>query len=362
LGIAIIVGTRPEIVKMSPVIRACVAGGLAHYVVDTGQHYDHNMNALFFEELELRKPDYHLAVGSGSQGQQTGLLLIAIEKVLMENVPDMVLVQGDTNTVVAGALAASKLHIPIGHVEAGLRSFDRTMSEEINRVLTDHMSDLLFAPTAGALENLMHEGVEKSKIRVTGNTIVDAVQQCLEIAKRTSTVLEQLGLSTHDYILLTAHRVDNPQRLSDLLAALQAMHQETGLPIIYPIHPRAKRQIDDFGLQVPAGTLAVEPMGFLDFLRLESDARLVLTDSGGVQEESCILGVPCVTLRDNTERPETVAVRANVIAGVKPESVLAGAKAMLEAHGGWRNPFGDGRSGARIVELVTVFLSSRCEK
>jgi UDP-N-acetylglucosamine 2-epimerase (non-hydrolysing) len=364
LPIAIIVGTRPEIIKMSPVIRACAAGDLACCIVDAGQHYDRNMSAVFFEELELPRPDYQLAIGSGSQGQQTGRLLMAIEKVLLDSRPSIVLVQGDTNTVLAGALAAAKRHIPVGHVEAGLRSFDRNMPEEINRVLADHVSDLLFAPTAGAAEHLLREGIERDKIFVTGNTIVDAVWQSLEIARRNSTILAQLSLAPRSYILLTAHRaenVDNRQRLADLLSALQVVHRATNLPIIYPIHPRTKLRITESGLCLPAGVRAVEPLGFLDFLSLEAEARLVLTDSGGVQEESCILGVPCVTLRDNTERPETVEVGANVVAGVRSETVLAGVEAMLKVAGEWRNPFGDGESGARISRIVATFLHGDAE-
>jgi UDP-N-acetylglucosamine 2-epimerase (non-hydrolysing) len=364
LTIAIVVGTRPEIIKMSPVIRACADRNLAYYIVDTGQHYDHNMSAVFFEELELPRPGYQLAVGSGPQGQQTGRLLMAIEEVLRDNRPGIVLVQGDTNTVLAGALAAAKLHIPVGHVEAGLRSFDRNMPEEINRVLADHVSDLLFAPTTGAVKHLLCEGIEKSKIFITGNTIVDAVWQSLEIARRNSTILERLGLARRSYILLTAHRaenVDNRQRLTDLLSALEAVHRATKLPIIYPIHPRTKSRISEFGLRLPAGICAVEPLGFLDFLSLEAAARLVLTDSGGVQEESCILRVPCVTLRDNTERPETVRVGANVVAGVGPETVLARVETMLKRATDWRNPFGDGRSGERIVKIVAAFLGGDVE-
>jgi UDP-N-acetylglucosamine 2-epimerase (non-hydrolysing) len=364
LTIAIIVGTRPEIIKMSPVIRACADSGLAYLVVDTGQHYDHNMNAIFFKELDLPRPDYQLGVGSGPQGQQTGRLLMAIEEILQDNRPDIVLVQGDTNTVLAGALAAAKLHIPVGHVEAGLRSFDRNMPEEINRVLADHVSDLLFAPTVGPTENLLREGIEKNKIFITGNTIVDAVRQGLEIARHKSTILKRLGLAPGDYILLTAHRaenVDNRQRLSDLLSTLEVVYRATNLPIVYPIHPRTALRMSEFGLRLPTSIRVVEPLGFLDFVRLEADARLVLTDSGGVQEESCILCVPCVTLRDNTERPETVKVGANVVAGVRPETVLTGVAAMLKATGDWRNPFGDGQSGARIVKIVAAFLHGGVE-
>ena len=354
MKISIILGTRPEIIKMSPVIRECEKRGLDYFILHTGQHYSYEMDRIFFEELELPQPKYNLDVGSGTHAEQTGKIMIGVEKILMKERPDVVLVQGDTNTVLAGALAATKLHIKIGHVEAGLRSYDRRMPEEINRVLTDHISDYLFAPTEKAKQNLLREGIDENKIFVTGNTIVDAVYQNLEIAKRKVNVLKDLGLKPKEYVLVTAHRqenVDVKERLKGILKGLELIHNEFDMPVVFPIHPRTQRRIKEFGLSLN-GVKVISPLGFLEFLQLEANARLILTDSGGVQEETCILGVPCVTLRDNTERPETLEVGSNVLVGTKPERILEGVKIMLNRENNWRNPFGDGRAGERIIRIL----------
>ena len=365
MKISIILGTRPEIIKMSPVIRECEKQGLNYFILHTGQHYSYNLDKIFFEELELPEAKYNLDVGSGTHAEETGKMLIGIEKILKEEKTDVVLVEGDTNTVLAGALAASKLHIKVGHVEAGLRSYDRTMPEEINRVLADHVSDYLFAPTEKARENLLREGIEEDKIFVTGNTIVDAVYQNLEIARRKVNVLNKLSLSPEEYFLVTAHRqenVDVKERLKGILDGLKLICEKFNLPIVYPIHPRTKKKIREFGLEVPKGIKLIEPLGFLEFLQLEANAKLVLTDSGGVQEETCILKVPCVTLRDNTERPETLDVGSNVLAGVNQEKISEGVKLMLNkqtlgkfdqnASLNWKNPFGDGKAGNIIIKIL----------
>ncbi len=335
MTIAIILGTRPEIIKMAPIIRECERRALDYFVLHTGQHYSHQMDSIFFEQLELPAARYNLDVGSASHAEQTGRILAGVEKVLMDERPDVVLVQGDTNTVLAGALAASKLHIKVGHVEAGLRSYDRTMPEEINRVVADHISDYLFAPTKNSRENLRREGIAEEKIYVTGNTIVDSVYQNLEIARRKVNVLADLGLKPKEYFLVTAHRqenVDSRERLGEILKGLELVSREFGLPVVFPVHPRTKKMADEFGFEFEFdgnGIRAIEPLGFLEFLQLEANARLALTDSGGVQEETCILGVPCVTLRENTERPETVDVGANVLAGVSSIEMLKATKQML---------------------------------
>ena len=355
MKISVILGTRPEIIKMSPVIRECEKQELDYFILHTGQHYTYNLDKIFFEELELTTPKYNLDVGSGTHAEETGKMLIGIEKVLKEEKPDVVLVEGDTNTVLAGALAASKLHINVGHVEAGLRSYDRTMPEEINRALADHVSDYLFAPTEKAKENLLREGIEENAIFVTGNTIVDAVYQNLEIAKRKVDILNKLNLNSEGYFLVTAHRqenVDNKERLKDILEGLELVYRKFDLPIIYPIHPRTKKKIREFGLEVPKGIELIEPLGFLEFLQLEANAKLVLTDSGGVQEETCILKVPCVTLRDNTERQETLNVGSNVLVGVNQNKILEGVKKMIDKKANWKNPFGDGKAGERIIKIV----------
>lgn len=348
---SVVLGTRPEIVKMSPIVRELQRRGEDFDLVHTGQHYTFEMDRVFFRDLELPEPTINLEVGSGPHGAQTGRMLAGLEKFFQESAPDVVLVQGDTNTVLAGALAAAKLGMTVGHVEAGLRSFDRSMPEEINRVLADHLSDLLFAPTEISAENLRREGLPEERIFVTGNTIVDAVRENLELASARADVLAELKLSRRGYLLATLHRqenVDSRSRLENILRGLEAVAKETGMEIIWPMHPRAKRNLATFGLAVPKGVREVPPVGFLEFLQLEGGAALALTDSGGVQEECCILGVPCVTLRDNTERPETVQVQANIVVGTDPAKIVDGARRML-GRGGWKCPLGDGGAGARIV-------------
>ena len=354
MKIAIILGTRPEIIKMSPVIRECEKRDIPYFILHTGQHYSYDMDKIFFEKLELPQPKYNLNVGSGTHAEQTGKIMIGVEKTLMKEGADVVLVQGDTNTVLAGALAATKLHIKVGHVEAGLRSYDRRMPEEINRILTDHVSDYLFAPTEKAKQNLLREGIDKNKIFVTGNTIVDAVYQNLEIAKKKVNVLKDLGLKPKEYFLVTAHRqenVDAKERLKGILKGLELIYEEFSIPIIFPMHPRTRKRIKEFGLTFN-GVVVTNPVGFLEFLQLEANAKLVLTDSGGAQEESCILKVPCVTLRDNTERPETLEVGSNILAGTRPKRIVESVKTMLNKENKWENPFGDGKTGERIIKLI----------
>jgi len=350
---SIVLGTRPEIIKMSPIIRVCERLSLDYFILHTGQHYSYTMDRVFFEQLELPEANYNLDVGSGSHAEQTGKMLIDIEKVLQKEDPDVVLVEGDTNTVLAGALAAVKLGISIGHVEAGLRSYDRGMPEEINRVLADHSSDYLFAPTEKSKQILLGEGIAEEKIFVTGNTVVDAVFQNLEISKSKRNVLDNLGLNAGEYILATVHRqenVDNEGRLRGIIEGLEKT-KDLGFDLVYPVHPRARKCLKTFGVK-PNGLRLVEPLDYLSFLQLESNARLVLTDSGGVQEEACVLGVPCVTLRDNTERPETLEVGANVLAGTNPFVIVDKVKLMLDRRNNWENPFGDGEAGRRIVRLL----------
>ena len=354
MKICIILGTRPEIIKMSPVIRACEREKLDYFILHTGQHYSYIMDRVFFEQLELPEAKYNLDVGSGKHGEQTGKILSGVEPVLQEERPDVVLVEGDTNTVLASALAATKLYIKVGHVEAGLRSYDRKMPEEINRVLTDHCSDYLFAPTETARQILLGEGIQDTRIFVTGNTIVDAVFQNLELAKDRNDVLTDLHPEPRNYFLVTAHRqenVDVKERFEGIIKGLELVAKEFGLPVIYPIHPRARKMMNHFGLKAN-GIEFIEPLDYLSFLQLESKAKLILTDSGGVQEEACILKVPCVTLRDNTERPETRDVGSNILAGTNAESIVSKTKGMIERNNNWENPFGDGEAGKRIVEIV----------
>lgn len=358
---AIILGTRPEIIKMSPVIRSCQKKHADFFILHTGQHYSYEMDRVFFEELGLPMPDFNLDIGSKSHAEQTGFIMTGIEKVLKEEKPDVVLVQGDTNTVLAGTLAASKcyvtkgsLPVDVGHIEAGLRSYDRSMPEEINRIVADHISRYLFAPTEKAREHLCDEGIAEENIFVTGNTIVDAVRENLNLSKKRADTVKDLGLAPDKYLLVTLHRqenVDDKNRLKGIIEGLSHIHDSTGMPLVFPVHPRTEKMISSFGLRL-SGFEMIKPVGFLEFLQLESHARMALTDSGGVQEETCILNVPCVTIRDSTERPETVEAGANIIAGVSPDSIIRAAETMLEKARSWPNPFGDGKAGDRIVDIL----------
>jgi len=352
--VAVVLGTRPEIIKFAPIIRILEREAINYFILHTGQHYSYHMDRVFFEQLELPEPKYNLGVGPGSHAEQTGKMLICIENVLLREKPSIVLVEGDTNTVLAGALAAVKLGVKVGHVEAGLRSYDRQMPEEINRVLADHCSDLLFAPTEKARQTLLGEGIADEKIFVTGNTIVDAVHQNLEIAKRRVNVLDELGVKAYGYFLVTVHRqenVENERRFRGIIEGLKLVNKEFDFPVIFPVHPRSRRQLKAFGITVNCVRI-IDPLDYLSFLMLESNARLVLTDSGGVQEETCILGVPCVTLRYNTERPETLEVGSNVLAGTEPNEIVKKVDFMLNRERCWPNPFGDGKAARRIVEIL----------
>lgn len=354
--ISFILGTRPEIIKLSPLIRACDDHGIPYSIIHTGQHYSDTLDSVFFDQLALPKPTHNLAVGSKSHGQQTGEMLAGIEEILHEEEPDTVLVQGDTNSVLAGGIATSKLDIELGHVEAGLRSFDREMPEETNRVVTDHVADYLFAPTEQSKTYLLNEGIPESHITVTGNTVVDALYRNRELAAEQSSIISELGVRDGEFFLVTAHRaenVDDEERFRNLLAGIDAVAEEYDVDVVYPIHPRAEARLDEFGIQPPDRVRLVDPQEYLDFLRLESAASLILTDSGGVQEEACILGVPCVTLRENTERPETLDVGANVLAGTDPKTILANARTMMETEHTWENPFGDGHAADKILQAVT---------
>ncbi|MDP6127166.1 MAG: UDP-N-acetylglucosamine 2-epimerase (non-hydrolyzing) [Dehalococcoidales bacterium] len=355
LKIAVILGTRPEITKMAPIIRELEIREADFFVLHTGQHYSYNLDGVFFEQLRLPQAKHNLEVGSSSHGEQTARILTAVEKVLQEESPDIVLVHGDTNSALAGALAAAKLNIKIGHVEAGLRSYDKSMPEEINRVLADHCSDYLFAPTEGAREILLGESIPEEKISVTGNTIVDSINQNLSMTGEQSNTLDSLHLKPGEYLLVTLHRqenVDNQARFASILDGLDKVAADLQLPLIYPVHPHSRKRLNEFKLGRKNLNL-IEPVDFLGFLQLQSNARLILTDSGGIQEEACILGVPCVTLRDNTERPETVEVGANVLAGTSPDKILECARTMLGREKNWPNPFGDGKAGERIVRTIT---------
>ena len=338
---------------MSPIIRELRRREIDHIVIHTGQHYDYAMDGTFFEDLELQQPDYNLKVGSGTHADQTAKIMLGVEEILIQEEPSVTLVQGDTNSVLAGALVAAKLHLRLGHVEAGLRSFDRRMPEEINRVVADHVSDLLFAPTQTSRDNLLQEGIDGCMIHVTGNTVVDALRQNLEISRSKSRVLDRLGLGD-DFFLVTLHRaenVDDEDKLRGIISALGKLGEAYGLKVVFPVHPRTRKMIDAFKLSTE-GIMTTDPLGYLDFLQLEARARLILTDSGGVQEEACVLKVPCVTIRENTERPETVEVGANAVAGTDPSKIVSDVGRMLAVSRSWANPFGVGDAGAKIVKII----------
>lgn len=353
--ISLVLGTRPEIIKMSPVIRECIRRGIEFKIIHSGQHYSANMDEIFFRQLDLPEPDYNLRVGSGKQSEQTAKIMVGIENLFEDDPPEIVLVQGDTNTVFAAAYASSKLGIKIGHIEAGLRSYFRGMPEEINRILTDHCSDYLFAPTTKAEKILLSEGIEPEKIFNTGNTIVDAVQENMKISEAKMDVMSTFGLETDGYFLVTAHRAENvdiKERFSSIVASLQELGQKYSIPVIYPIHPRARKMLTEFSIDT-SGIRLLEPQDYLTFLQLEKNARLVLTDSGGLQEESCILRVPCVTLRNNTERPETIEVGANILGETKKEDILAVAEKMINKNRNWENPFGGGDTSKKILDIIS---------
>lgn len=356
--VCFVLGTRPEIIKLSPLIRECTKRGVESSIIHTGQHYSDNLDRIFFEQLKLPKPDFNLGVGSASHASQTGNMMTGIESVLVDENPEYVFVQGDTNSALAGSITACKMDaINVCHIEAGLRSYDMSMPEEVNRRISDHVSDYHFVPTQESRKNLLAENIPDANIRVTGNTIVDAIKQNLRIAREESNIIEELEVDV-PFALLTAHRaenVDNNERFKSLLDAVARSAGKYGWTVLYPIHPRAKQRISEFGIEVPSEINIVEPQDFLDFLLLEDKAEVVFTDSGGVQEETCVLQTPCITLRDNTERPETVEVGANIVTGVDSDTVSEAVDHMLATRRDWKNPFGDGMAAESILDAVELF-------
>lgn len=347
--IASIVGARPQFIKAAPVSRAMRVQGIIEILIHTGQHYDHNMSELFFKELDIPKPDFDLGVGSGPHGWQTGQMLARIEEVLLEQRPDWVLVYGDTNSTLAGALAAIKLHIPVAHVEAGLRSFNRRMPEEHNRVLTDHAADLLFCPTQTAVDNLIAEGMTQG-IHLTGDVMYDAVLYNSDLAESRSDVLAWLGLVPKEYLLATVHRpqnTDDEKALSNILRAFGELEEA----VVVPAHPRTQAALGRYDFQLPANVRLIDAVGYLDMLMLEKHARLILTDSGGVQKEAYFYAVPCVTLREETEWVETVTAGWNVLTGSDPERIVAAVHELTPT----REPaalFGDGRASQKVAAVL----------
>lgn len=361
MKIGIVVGTRPEIIKMAPVVRACVQREIPYLLLHTGQHYSFEMDQVFFQELDLPQPDHNLKIGSGSQPYQIASIVSGMEAILESDRPDVLLVEGDTNSVLAAGLTANKLGIEVGHVEAGLRSYDRSMPEEINRVLTDHLSDHLFAPTASARTILLGEGIPDERIHVTGNTVVDELLLQRKRAERPE-IYERFGVTPGQYAVATVHRaenVENQDRLRGIFRGLADSSRALSIPVLAALHPRTSARLAEMGITVDGEVRVMPPLGYLDFLGLHAGAAITLTDSGGLQEEACCLKVPCVTLRDNTERPESVEAGANLLAGADPARIVEAARLMRRRARNWENPFGDGRSGLRIVDLLVDAHSDR---
>jgi UDP-N-acetylglucosamine 2-epimerase (non-hydrolysing) len=355
-----VVGARPNFMKVAPIIEALnrYPNLFTQLLVHTGQHYDERMSHVFFHDLGMPRPDINLGIGSGSHAEQTARVMLAFEPVLREQDPDLVLVVGDVNSTLACALVATKLRVPVAHVEAGLRSFDRAMPEEINRVLTDQVADLLFTTEGDANENLRHEGVDAEKVHFVGNVMIDTLLRHKERALGLP-VLDKYGVQGGDFALLTLHRpsnVDVPEVLSGILTALEEI--QSRLPILFPAHPRTVARIEGFGfgerLEAMTGIQVVEPLGYLEFLNLLANAQLVLTDSGGIQEETTILGVPCLTLRENTERPVTVTQGTNTIVGVVPHDIVAEASRVMDGGGksGRVPELWDGKAASRIADVL----------
>jgi UDP-N-acetylglucosamine 2-epimerase (non-hydrolysing) len=368
-----VVGARPNFMKVAPIVEELKRHpGVEHCLVHSGQHYDELLSGNFFADLGLPKPDVNLQVGSGSHAVQTAEIMRRIEPVLLDYKPEMVVVVGDVNSTVATALTAVKLGIRVAHIEAGLRSFDMTMPEEINRKLTDAISDLLFVTEQSGVENLKHEGVGAGKIFLVGNVMIDCLLRHRELAAK-SPILDRLGVrqngsSCHSYGVLTLHRpsnVDDPKTLQGILSAVSALAAE--LPVFFPVHPRTRKNIESFGLaryladaagENRVGIVPLDPLGYLDFISLNDRARIVLTDSGGVQEETTVLGVPCLTLRENTERPATVEHGSNQVVGVDPDRILAAARSVLQepTRPPQRPPLWDGKAAPRIVAILLEHL------
>ena len=356
-----IVGARPQFIKAAPVSRALRAARHAEVLVHTGQHYDSNMSAIFFDELGLQPPAHNLGIGSGMHGAQTGAMLAGVERVLAAERPDWALIYGDTNSTLAGALAAANLHIRVAHVEAGLRSFNRRMPEEINRVVADHLSDLLLVPSQTAVDNLAAEGLTRG-VHLVGDVMVDALALAAERAQDRPEALARLGVAEHGYLLVTIHRAENtdsPPRLKNILAALEELNE----PVVFPVHPRTRKVLEaihpKYGAATPlqghegsAGNLKlIEPVGYLEMVRLEQSARMILTDSGGIQKEAYWLRVPCVTLRDETEWVETVRAGWNIIAAADTARIIQAVRA-FKPPADHPRLYGDGHAAERIAALL----------
>lgn len=362
MKIVTVVGARPQFIKAAMIAREIAErpDGVEHKLIHTGQHFDDNMSDIFFRQMGIPRPDFTLGIGGGPHGDMTGRMLQAVEPVLMSERPDWVLVYGDTNSTLAGALAAAKLHLPVAHVEAGLRSFNRRMPEEINRVVVDHLSDLLLVPTQAAIDNLRDEGISGEKVRLVGDVMFDAVRAFSDVARRNSTVVRTLGLKERGYVLATIHRAENtddPVKLRALFEGLTAMARE--LPVVLPLHPRTRNALaaGGFAPTMPADRLKlIDPVGYLDMLALEASAAVICTDSGGVQKEAFFQGVPCITLRGETEWVELVEIGANLLVpDATPASMIHALRTMRgKAVSRSVDLYGDGHAATKIMDALTA--------
>lgn len=354
MKIVTIVGARPQFIKAASVsARLRKKIGVSEILVHTGQHYDDSMSGIFFDELEIPRPNYNLEVGGGSHGQNTGRMIEKIENVLFQEKPDWLLVYGDTDSTLAGAIAACKLDIPIAHVEAGLRSFNRRMPEEMNRILTDHASTHLFAPTQTAIDQLESEGISREDVTFSGDVMFDTAIHFGNIASQRSQILSLLDLSRKGYVLATIHRkenTDDAERLSGIMDGLSRV----SCPVILPLHPRTRKKLIEFQIQTPSGVRLVDPVGYLDMALLEQAACVIATDSGGVQKEAFFHGVPCVTLRDETEWAELVAVGANCLAGAEPKKIGDFIESMMMTEVPSLNLYGEGDASAVIANFFEL--------
>jgi len=360
-----VVGARPNLMKIAPLVEAMSASiDIEQTLLHTGQHYDDKMSQIFFDQLGIPKPDIYLGIGSGSHAEQTAKVMVAFEQVLLEQKPNVVVVVGDVNSTLACSITAAKLSVPVAHVEAGLRSFDRNMPEEINRIVTDALSSFLFITSQNAQHNLLREGVTEDKIFFVGNVMIDTLSKHRTHAKKLNT-LQQLDVTPQHYALLTLHRpsnVDNPEVFAGILKALHHIQQK--IPILFPAHPRTSKRIKEFGFQEQFEAMSnvriVEPLGYLEFLNLMMHAKLVLTDSGGIQEETTILGTPCLTLRENTERPVTITDGTNILVGTNPANIIKTATDVLQNPQNLSEktpPLWDGQTAKRIIRILQQQLS-----
>jgi UDP-GlcNAc3NAcA epimerase len=353
MKIATVVGARPQFIKCAPVSRELRLVA-TEVLIHTGQHYQHNMSQVFFHELGIPEPHYNLGVGSASHGVQSGEMLKRIEEVLLKEKPDYTLVYGDTNSTLAGALAAAKLHVPVAHVEAGLRSFNRQMPEEINRVVADHLSSLLFCPTETAVKNLAREGITEG-VKLVGDVMYDSLLFNIRVAEKKSTILKQLQLEPKTYFLATVHRAENTDDVGRLRAIVKAFEKITTLyPVVWPTHPRARQALRSHNLSCTTShsLRIIEPVSYFDMLLLEKEAKAILTDSGGVQKEAYWLEVPCVTLREESEWVETVQAGWNMLAGTDPKRIFAAVTRQVPLYQGWQNVYDNGHSARRIIQAL----------